>query len=115
MTENTERTYVYDLVCPHCGKTSQTTQIGLDKPPPKVNCGDCLMEHTEVVEFKITKVEVLFALAALLAVLAVIPAQAQQATVYGPDGRVQAHVATGSNGVQTVYGPDGRASCRERV
>jgi len=47
--------YRIDVVCPKCSKTSQI--VGYMIPPPKVNCGDCLMERTEVVEMKIVAAE----------------------------------------------------------
>lgn len=47
--------YRFHLVCPRCNKTSETVS---DKrvPSPKVNCGDCLFDDTEIVEFKVVKV-----------------------------------------------------------
>jgi hypothetical protein len=44
------------LVCPNCSKVSEHVS---DKrvPSPKVNCGECLMDRVEVVEFKVVKVE----------------------------------------------------------
>jgi transcription elongation factor Elf1 len=50
-------TYRFDLVCPRCGKTSETT--GTKKnPPPHVSCGDCLFDRVEVIEMKIVRVDV---------------------------------------------------------
>jgi len=49
--------WIFDLECPRCGKTSQSTTIN-NKVPPVVNCGDCLMNDVEVVEFKIVKATV---------------------------------------------------------
>lgn len=48
--------FKFTLVCPACGKISE--HVG-DKrvPSPAVNCGDCLMDRVEVVEFKVVKVE----------------------------------------------------------
>jgi ribosomal protein S27AE len=48
--------YLFDLVCPYCGKGAVTTD---DKrvPPPRVQCGDCLMERTEIVEMKAVRVK----------------------------------------------------------
>lgn len=126
----TERTYIFELVCPRCGKTSQTTQVG-HKPQPRVNCGDCLMNDVEIVEFKVLKVDVVRALAVILALLVTTDARAQyrdltiygsdarvqsrthtdsagSTTIYGADGKVQGRTSTGSNGTTTVYGSDGR-------
>jgi len=52
-------TYRFDLVCPRCGKTSYAAQVGQRSPPPRVSCGDCLMDRVEVVEMKVVRVEVL--------------------------------------------------------
>jgi transcription elongation factor Elf1 len=48
--------YHFYLVCPRCNKTSETDA---DKkiPHPSVNCGDCLMDHVEMVEMKVLAVE----------------------------------------------------------
>ena len=51
------RHYVFDLECPRCGKASRTSGTK-ENPPPRVNCGDCLMDETEIVEFKIVRVHV---------------------------------------------------------
>ena len=53
----TDKNVIYriDVVCPKCSKTSQI--VGYMIPPPKVNCGDCLMDRTEVVEMKIVAAE----------------------------------------------------------
>ena len=40
-------------------------------------------------------------------------AQAQQQTIYGPDGRVIGRAAVDSSGTRTLYGPDGRIVTRE--
>jgi hypothetical protein len=40
------------MVCPGCGK--QTEHIADE--PPRINCGDCLMDRIEVVEFKVVTV-----------------------------------------------------------
>jgi len=56
----TERTYRFDLVCPRCGKLSET--VGDRKaPPPRLNCGDCLINDVEIVELKVVAVEVRYA------------------------------------------------------
>jgi ribosomal protein S27AE len=45
--------YVFKLVCPRCGKLSC---IGaFDPEPPRVNCGDCLMNDIEVVQLDVAK------------------------------------------------------------
>ena len=49
--------WTFDLVCPRCGKESQIATEN-NEPPPAVNCGDCLMDDVEVVEFKIVKATV---------------------------------------------------------
>src|SRR5262245_17924145 len=48
--------YRFHLVCPKCGKVSETIQ---DKhvPQPHVNCGNCLMGRVEVVEMKVVAVD----------------------------------------------------------
>lgn len=45
----------FNLVCPRCGKVSETT-AEFRAPSPHVNCGDCLMDDVEVVEFKVVRV-----------------------------------------------------------
>ena len=47
--------YRIHLWCPKCNKESET--IGMMVPPPRVKCGDCLMEHTEVVEMRVIAAE----------------------------------------------------------
>lgn len=44
----TETIYTFSLTCPRCHKVTplDTTQI----VEPAMSCGDCLMDHTEVVE-----------------------------------------------------------------
>lgn len=49
--------YRFHLVCPQCGKQSETT-AERKIPPPRLSCGDCLIERVEVVEFKIVRVDV---------------------------------------------------------
>ena len=50
-------TYTFELECPRCGRASMT--VGTKRiPPPVVNCGDCLMNDVEVVEFKVIRVTV---------------------------------------------------------
>jgi hypothetical protein len=48
--------YRFHVVCPKCQKTSE---VGGDYrvPAPTVSCGDCLMDHVEVVGMKVVKVE----------------------------------------------------------
>lgn len=48
--------YKFHLVCPKCNKTSETTQ-NHKFPEPSVSCGDCLMDHVEVVGMTVTCVE----------------------------------------------------------
>lgn len=50
--------YRFTLFCPRCGKTSETVTEARS-PKPHVNCGDCLMDYTEIVEMKPGKIEVL--------------------------------------------------------
>ena len=52
------RTYRFDLVCPRCNKSSQAAQVDQKTPPPRVSCGDCLMNDVEIVELKIVSVTV---------------------------------------------------------
>lgn len=52
-----ERTYRFDLICPRCNKQSET--VGCRRvPPPRVCCGECLLDDVWVVEMKVLKVEV---------------------------------------------------------
>lgn len=46
----------FNLECPRCGKASSQI-VGQYDEAPRVNCGDCLMDDIEVVEFKIVSVE----------------------------------------------------------
>lgn len=50
-----ERIYTFQLKCPRCGRDGTTFTTMLD-PPPVVNCGHCLMEDTEIVEYKVVRV-----------------------------------------------------------
>jgi uncharacterized Zn finger protein len=50
--------YRFNLRCPRCGKASEHVAENRE-PSPVLNCGDCLMDATEVVEFVIVSVEVL--------------------------------------------------------
>ena len=47
--------YHFDLVCPRCGKQSETTSTRRT-PSPQVSCGDCLINDVEIVHFKVVKV-----------------------------------------------------------
>lgn len=51
------RYYVFDLQCPRCNKISMITlskeECNDAQFDPRVNCGDCLMNDIEIVEFKI--------------------------------------------------------------
>ena len=40
-------------------------------------------------------------------------AEAQQQTIYGPDGRVVGRTTVDSSGTRTTYGPDGKTLTRE--
>jgi YD repeat-containing protein len=103
--------YRFDLLCPRCGKRSETTTVNRE-PPPHVKCGDCLMNDVEVVEFNIVGVTVLTALLAAILLFA-SDAHAQQGrTVYGADGRVQARTLTDSRGSTTIYDTSGRVTGR---
>lgn len=48
--------YRFHLVCPLCGKESDTWGE-LYSPAPHVNCGDCLFDRTEVAEMKVVSVD----------------------------------------------------------
>lgn len=48
--------YRFQLVCPRCGKDGVTEQDH-KVPPPHISCGDCLMDHVEVVEMKVVAVD----------------------------------------------------------
>jgi hypothetical protein len=48
--------YRFTLVCPRCNKTSEII-AGTRNHQPHVNCGDCLMNDVEIVEFKVLSVE----------------------------------------------------------
>ena len=39
------------LYCPRCHKRSEIEQETPD-PAPRVNCGDCLMNHVEIVQMR---------------------------------------------------------------
>lgn len=47
--------YHFELLCPCCGKRSETT-APTRIPGPHVKCGDCLLERVEIVEFKVLSV-----------------------------------------------------------
>jgi hypothetical protein len=44
--------YRFDLVCPECGKVSETVSENR-VPPPEVHCGDFLMDRAKVTELKV--------------------------------------------------------------
>jgi hypothetical protein len=48
-------TYVFELKCPRCGKSSEGNFYRRE-PPPAFKCGDCLMHDVEIVEMKIVGV-----------------------------------------------------------
>ena len=54
-TPNWTTRYRFHLVCPGCGRDGET--VADHRMPPRVNCGDCLMERVEVVELKVVSVE----------------------------------------------------------
>jgi len=103
------RQYHFELICPRCGKVSETVTDS-NQPLPHVNCGDCLMDAVEVVEFKIVRVSITCLLT--LALLFGTDAKAQQRTVYGADGKVQSRVLTDSQGSTTIYDAAGRVQGR---
>ena len=47
--------YLWKLECPRCGRESETMTVNADTDPV-VNCGDCLMDDTEVVKFRVISV-----------------------------------------------------------
>lgn len=49
-------TYRFYLVCPKCGKPSETV-AEVRVPQPRVSCGDCLMDSVEIIEMKVVRVE----------------------------------------------------------
>jgi YD repeat-containing protein len=49
---------------------------------------------------------------AILAACLAGRALAQQTTIYGPDGKVQGHIATDSQGSKTIYDAQGRITGR---
>lgn len=51
-----DRQYRFRLKCPRCGKLS--VFVSETSRQPMVNCGDCLMNDVEVVEFKVCTVTV---------------------------------------------------------
>jgi Zn ribbon nucleic-acid-binding protein len=50
--------YRFELECPRCKRESELESNNKDAIP-FVNCGDCLMNDIEVVEFKIVRVHVI--------------------------------------------------------
>ena len=48
--------YRFQLICPKCGKTSDTVQAD-HSPAPTVKCGDCLMDRVEVVGMQVISIE----------------------------------------------------------
>lgn len=53
-TETSMKKYRYIVECPRCNKASYKYSDSLTLP--HVNCGDCLMDHTEIVEMKVVSV-----------------------------------------------------------
>lgn len=58
LADTKPRRYRFYLSCPGCGAGSET-ECDQREPAPVVNCGDCLMDRTEIVAFKVVGVEVL--------------------------------------------------------
>lgn len=47
--------YYFYVVCPKCNKES-VVWTEQRTPEPTVSCGDCLMDHVEMVQMKVVKV-----------------------------------------------------------
>lgn len=47
--------YRIQLICPRCDKTHE--HVGYLLPAPRIHCGDCLMNHVEIVTMTITSAE----------------------------------------------------------
>ena len=101
-------TYTFDLVCPRCGKESQTV-TEKKAPPPVVNCGDCLMNDVEVVEFKIVRV-MITCMAAIVYLLLCVTANAQD-TYRNSNGQIVGRSVTNNAGT-TFYNPAGQQTGR---
>lgn len=52
--------YSFQMECPACGKHSVVKNVRR-VPAPHVNCGDCLMDRTEVVPMLVTSTRIDFA------------------------------------------------------
>jgi uncharacterized Zn finger protein len=52
-----ERTYVFELECPHCGKLSELVASKGDLPPT-LHCLECLEQRRKTVELTIVRVTV---------------------------------------------------------
>jgi len=52
---NKAKRYHFDLICPECGKHSETV-ANIRIPPPHVNCGDCLMNQVFISEMRVVRV-----------------------------------------------------------
>lgn len=100
-------TYTFDLVCPRCGKQSQTTTDN-KVPPPRVNCGDCLMRDVEVVEFKIVRVAVT-CMAAIIYMLLCVTVNAE--TFKNANGQIVGRSVTNNAGT-TFYNANGQQTGR---
>ncbi|MGB8636655.1 MAG: hypothetical protein WCD30_00810 [Pseudolabrys sp.] len=59
--------------------------------------------------------QALATVAIVFAVFIASNAQAQQRTIYGPDGKVTGRVTTDSQGSTTIYGPDGKVTGRTAI
>ena len=47
--------YRIQLFCPRCEKIAET--VGYLIGPPRMQCGDCLMNHVEIIEMKVLNAE----------------------------------------------------------
>jgi transcription elongation factor Elf1 len=50
-----KKRYRWTLKCPRCGRDSETVTDATTAP--HVNCGDCLMDEVEIVEFDVVSVK----------------------------------------------------------
>ena len=101
-------TYTFDLACPRCGKTSMTATENRE-PPPEVNCGDCLMNDAEVVEFTIVRV-MITSIAVIFFALICFTAQAQE-TYRNSNGQIVGRSVTNNAGT-TFYNSMGQQTGR---
>jgi ribosomal protein S27AE len=52
-----KRHYVLELKCPRCGDVKSVSTDNVN-PPPRYNCGSCLLEDVEVIELAIVNATV---------------------------------------------------------